>query len=191
MRLPSEVRERPALTASKVDARAASSEIDREVRALAAGGSSVYRIDEERLAELRPGLIVTQDTCEVCAVSLEEVREAACRSLGSRVEIVSLSPLTLDNVFGDIERVGRAAGVERRAGELVSALRARLARLAQETAGLPRPRVLVLEWLAPPMVAGHWTRSSCASRAASPSSDTTAGRPVRRPGSASPRRSPR
>jgi iron complex transport system substrate-binding protein len=45
-----------------------------------------------------------------------------------------------------------------RGAELVSLLRQRLSRLSQATAapaGL-RPRVAVVEWLAPPMLAGHW-----------------------------------
>jgi iron complex transport system substrate-binding protein len=154
---PPEVSGRPVLTSPKVDPHATSAEIDRQVRALVADGLSVYRIDEERLRELRPDLIITQDVCEVCAVSLAEVREATARLLGAEADILSLSPLTLADVLDDIVRVGRAAGVEGAAHRLVADLRTRLDRLRAETAVLPRPRVLVLEWLSPPMVAGHWT----------------------------------
>jgi iron complex transport system substrate-binding protein len=89
-----------------------SAEIDRQVRALVAAVRSVYRIDEERLRELRPDLIITQDVCEVCAVSFAEVRGATARLLGAEASIVSLSPLTLADVLDDIVRVGHAAGVE-------------------------------------------------------------------------------
>jgi iron complex transport system substrate-binding protein len=154
---PSEASGRPVLTSPKVDAHATSAEIDRQVRALVAGGLSVYRIDDDRLRELRPDLILTQDVCEVCAVSFEEVREATTRLLGAEASILSLSPLTLADVLDDILKVGRAAGVEAAAHRLVTDLRARLDALRAETAPLPRPRVLVLEWLSPPMVAGHWT----------------------------------
>jgi iron complex transport system substrate-binding protein len=154
---PDEARGRPVLTASKVDAHASSAEIDRQVRALVADGLSVYRIDEAMLRTLRPELIVTQDTCEVCAVSFEEVRASACRLLGADVEIVSLSPRSLDDVLDDVVRVGRATGTEELAIARRAGYRARLDRLAAETAALPRPRVLALEWLDPPMVAGHWT----------------------------------
>jgi iron complex transport system substrate-binding protein len=154
---PPEVSGRPVLTSPKVDPHATSAEIDQQVRALVADGLSVYRIDEERLRELRPDLVITQDVCEVCAVSFAEVREATARLLGAEASILSLSPLTLADVLDDIVRVGRAAGVEDAAHELVAHLRRRLDRLRAETALLPRPRVLVLEWLSPPMVAGHWT----------------------------------
>ena len=154
---PSAARGLPVLTAPQIDPRASSADIDRAVRQLVSQGLSVYRIDEAQLAALRPDLIVTQDTCQVCAVSLDEVRASACRLLGSEVAILSLSPLTLTDTLDDIVRVGQSTDREGEARALVTALRGRLAELSGLTAGLPRPRVLVLEWLAPPMIAGQWT----------------------------------
>jgi iron complex transport system substrate-binding protein len=154
---PPAARGLPVLTAPKIDPHAPSEEIDRQVRALVADGLSVYRIDEERLRALAPDLIVTQDACEVCAVSFAEVQAAARRLLGVDAAIVSLSPLSLDDVLEDIRRVGRAAGAAEAADSLSANLRARLDRLRAETAPLSHPRTVVLEWLAPPMAAGHWT----------------------------------
>src|SRR5262249_31150007 len=148
---------RPVVTAPKIDPGASSEQIDRAVRALVAQGLSVYRIDEDRLRDLSPDLILTQDTCAVCAVSFAEGRDAACRMLHKQTEIVSLSPLTLGDVLNDIVRAGKAAGVEPFAGSLASHLRERLHALRMRTQALSRPRVVVLEWLSPPMVAGHWT----------------------------------
>jgi iron complex transport system substrate-binding protein len=148
---------RPVLTESKIDPTGSSRDIDTEVRGLVAEGLSVYRIDEELLRELRPDLIVTQDTCEVCAVSLDEVREATRRLVGNEVEILSLSPLLLGDVFEDVKRVGVCSGAEEIAQEAVRSLRRRLDGLRRETRELDRPRVAVLEWLDPPMIAGHWT----------------------------------
>ena len=154
---PADVPGRPVLTAAKIDASVSSAEIDRQVRQLVSDGLSVYRIDEGQLQELHPDLIITQDACEVCAVSLDDVRKAACQLIGDDVEVLSLSPLTLEDVFEDILRVGTAAGVAETARARVNVLRDRLNRLRDDTAGLPRPRVVALEWLDPPMVAGHWT----------------------------------
>lgn len=148
---------RPVLTESKIDSTGSSRDIDTEVRGLVAEGLSVYRIDEELLRELRPDLIVTQDTCEVCAVSLDEVREATRRLVGNGVEILSLSPLLLGDVFEDFKRVGVCSGTEEIAQETVRGLRRRLDALRRETLELDRPRVVVLEWLDPPMIASHWT----------------------------------
>src|SRR5687767_10876288 len=91
---PAEARGRAILTAPRIDPRAPSDEIDRQVRAMVREGLSVYRIEEERLQALEPGLIITQDVCEVCAVSFEEVRAAAQRIPGVEAELVSLSPST-------------------------------------------------------------------------------------------------
>ena len=127
------------------------------MRGLVAEGLSVYRIDEELLRDLRPDLVVTQDTCEVCAVSLDEVRAATRRLVGNAVEILSLSPLLLGDVFEDVNRVGAQTGTEDVAQTAVRRLRRRMEALRRETLELDRPRVAVLEWLDPPMIAGHWT----------------------------------
>src|SRR6266850_1658273 len=124
---PENVRGLPVLTAPKIDPRGRSAEIDRQVREGVAGGLSVYRIDQEKLRELRPDLILTQDACAVCAVSFEEVRAATRELIGNQVEIVSLSPLRLEDVLEDIVRVARAAGASARAAEVVAGLRTRLA----------------------------------------------------------------
>jgi iron complex transport system substrate-binding protein len=154
---PASVRGLPVLTSPKVDPKARSAEIDRQVREVVASGLSVYRIDEERLRDLRPDLILTQDACAVCAVSFAEVEAAARKLLGSEVAIVSLSPLRLDDVLEDILRVARAAGVAERGREIVAGLRERLETTRARTKSVSRPRVLALEWMDPPMPAGHWT----------------------------------
>jgi iron complex transport system substrate-binding protein len=154
---PASVRGLPVLTSPKVDPKARSAEIDRQVREVVASGLSVYRIDEERLRDLRPDLILTQDACAVCAVSFAEVQAAARKLLGSEVAIVSLSPLRLDDVLEDILRVARAAGVAERGTEIVAGLRERLETTRARTKSVSRPRVLALEWMDPPMPAGHWT----------------------------------
>jgi iron complex transport system substrate-binding protein len=154
---PQGVRGLPVLTAPKIDPSGRSAEIDRQVREVVASGLSVYRIDQEKLRDLRPDLILTQDACAVCAVSLDEVRAAARELIGNQVEIVSLSPLRLEDVLEDIFRVARAAGVSARAEEVVGRLRVRLEELRARTAQSTRPRVLALEWMEPPMPAGHWT----------------------------------
>ncbi|MEM7584299.1 MAG: cobalamin-binding protein [Acidobacteriota bacterium] len=148
---------RPVLTRSSIDSKASSSEIDHQVKQLLTEGLSLYDIEEDTLRELAPDVIVTQATCEVCAVSLSDVEAATCRLLGSEAHIVSLEPMGLDDVIEDHLRVGRAAGVEEHARQVGADLRRRLDALAARTADLERPRVLVLEWLDPPMVGGHWT----------------------------------
>jgi iron complex transport system substrate-binding protein len=153
---PDAARSKPQLTASSLPVAGSSAEIDRHVRASLHGGSSLYALDSDLLERLQPDLIVTQELCEVCAVSYEIVARAAKRLRGDP-RLVSLEPSSLEDVYANIATVGELARVADVAARLVEGLRARVARLGAHVAGRPRPRVLVLEWTDPPMSGGHWT----------------------------------
>ncbi|MFI5007240.1 MAG: cobalamin-binding protein [Solirubrobacterales bacterium] len=153
---PSDVESLPALTAPKMDPRAGTEAIDRDVRRLVEQGLSVYRIDTDALERLQPDLVVTQDQCQVCAVSLADVSAAVCQLAKREVQVVSLSPLSLADVFQDALTVSRALGVEDQGRELVAEQRGRLAATASAAPRGPRPRVAHIEWIAPLMVGGHW-----------------------------------
>ncbi len=154
---PDEVRGLPVLTRSRLAAELSSREIDRTVRAALTEALSLYAIDHELLAELAPDLILTQDLCEVCAVSRDDVRSAVARLAGSeQLRIVSLSPTRLEHVLGDIERVGAALGVEREARALRSRLEQRLTAIRERATRAVRARVVTVEWLEPLMLGGTW-----------------------------------
>jgi iron complex transport system substrate-binding protein len=129
-------------------------ELHASVRALLERGLSIYEIDAEALRDLRPDVILTQDQCAVCAVPLAQVERAACEVLGTKAAVVSLSPLKLGDVRENFRQVGRALG--RDAAGLVRAFDAELGRVRALPLPAPRPRVLGLEWLDPPMAAGNW-----------------------------------
>ncbi|MDR2985539.1 MAG: ABC transporter substrate-binding protein, partial [Nocardiopsaceae bacterium] len=130
-------------------------EIDGYVRAQLAAGADLYTLHADALAGLKPDLILTQDLCRVCALPSGEV-SAALDYLGCEANVVSLDPHTLNEVLESFRTVGDRAGVAARGDELVKALRARLEQVAARVAGLPRPRVAVVEWTDPPFTAGHW-----------------------------------
>lgn len=153
---PADVVGLPMLTRAKLDASRPSADIDREVRDLLAGGLGIYAIDLDALGHLQPDLIVTQDQCDVCAVSYGEV-QAAVRALAHPgTTIVSLRPSRLADVWRDVETVAEAAGVAERGRSVANELRERVARLAERTATLPPRRLACIEWLAPLMAAGNW-----------------------------------
>lgn len=153
---PAEVADLPVLSEPKVDPTRSGGVIDREVRTLLAGGESVYRIRVDALVELRPDVVVTQDHCEACAVSLRDVRAAvSCADLaGARV--CTLHPHDLAHVCEDFVSVAGALGVVDRGRRLAAELRGRVEAVRRAVHGHPRPRVVLLEWLDPPMVAGGW-----------------------------------
>lgn len=153
---PADVVGLPVLTRAKLDASRPSAQIDRDVRTLLAEGLGLYAIDVDGLRALRPDLIVTQDQCDVCAVSYETVCAAVREIAHPGTEIVSLRPSRLEDVWRDVETVAEAAGIAARGRAVADGLRARIAALAQRTAALPTRRLACIEWLGPLMAAGNW-----------------------------------
>jgi len=152
---PPSVADTPSVVDSRIDADAASTEIDEQVRASADEGG-VYRIDREALAAADPDVVVSQGICDVCAVDTVVV-ESAIEDLGLDCELVTTDPHSVGDVLSDIEAIGAAIGREARASQLVADLRGRIDRVEAAAAERSeRPAVAVLDWLEPPMVAGHW-----------------------------------
>jgi len=152
---PLRARALPNVTRSVLPAGLGAAEIDAAVKERVGEGASLYELDEERLSELGPDLIVTQAVCDVCAVSYEDVLEVAAR-LPSEPRVLQQDPSTLIEVMEDVIRLGEAAGVEQAAHELRSELEGRLVSIRAAVSGAPAPRVIALEWLDPPFVGGHW-----------------------------------
>ena len=73
---PESVRRLPICTEPKFPVTGSSLDIDQRVKSILKDGLSVYRVDENVLRQLRPDVIVTQAQCDVCAVSLRDVRPA-------------------------------------------------------------------------------------------------------------------
>ncbi len=146
----------PKLTRPPMDHHSmTSAEIDAAIVRHLSETGSLYWLDAELLEELKPDLIVTQGLCDVCAVSLDVVQQAAS-SLSTSPRVLSMNPTTLGEVLDCAVEVGDAVGRGDRAREEVSALKDRLARVEEAVEGLPRPRVGAIEWLDPPFTAGHW-----------------------------------
>ncbi len=156
---PPGVQRLPVVTASAIGKGLSSEDIDAQVREHLQNNAALYSVDGALLRELAPQLIVTQALCDVCAVSAADVT-AAVGSLSTVAEVVNLEPSALQDVLDTIIAVGQAAGVTAVAHDLVAELEARRDAVAARTntiAECERPRVVMLEWLAPPFNAGHWT----------------------------------
>ena len=155
---PPEAAEKPAVNRSRVDPEASSAEINEQVLD-AERSEGVYEIDLDALEETDPDLIVTQGICDVCAVDTVLVEDAVAE-LELDAEILTTDPHSLGDVFADIQSIGAAIGEERRAGELLTELRKRVraveSRIEAIASAEKRPRIAVLDWLDPVMVAGHW-----------------------------------
>src|ERR1700738_4078744 len=153
---PASVRAKPVLTRSVLSEASSGVEGDRHIRELVHQGSSIYALDADLLSALHPDLILTQELCEVCAVSYPIVARAA-RRLGSSPQLVSLEPESLEDVFQNILYVGRLVGRPDVAEDVCDSLRRRVATVEQRVAGRRTRRVVCLEWVDPPFNCGHWT----------------------------------
>jgi iron complex transport system substrate-binding protein len=145
----------PRLTATPLDPSLPGGAIDAAVRALVAEGRPVIGIEAEQLRAARPELLVTQLLCDVCAVGDGEAMRLA-QVLDPPPTVLALAGRTLDGIYADITALGDAVGEPDGAAGLILAMQARFAALRHP----PRPvrrRVVVIEWLEPLFLAGHWT----------------------------------
>jgi len=132
------------------------SEIDVAVAQRMRDGLSLYQIDEALLRELSPDLILTQDLCQVCAPSGNEVSQVL-NALPKKPQILWLTPQSVDEIFENIRDLGTATGKTKEAESLIDYCQRRLASLREVTAkATKQPRVFCMEWLDPVYASGHW-----------------------------------
>src|SRR5205814_3575402 len=120
---PPETAQKPKITEDLTDhERMTSVEIDHHVSSNIGRHGTIYRLKEDLLETLKPDLIVTQELCEVCAVSYKDVQRAA-RVLEGQTRIVSLEPATMDEMLDTILFVGELTGQEQAAHRKIRQLR--------------------------------------------------------------------
>ena len=147
--------ELPKITRDVLPAGLAPAKIDAAVKERTMEGESIYELDADQLRDLRPDLIVTQALCSVCAVSYDDVR-AIAEEIETRPQVISLDPHTVGEVLGDARTLAEATDRRDAAVALVRDAAARIDRVRVAVRRARRPRVVALEWLDPPFVAGHW-----------------------------------
>jgi len=155
---PPEIQDRPICTQARLNTNAPSGEIHDKVNNLLQSALSIYQIKTDVLEKLQPTHIVTQDQCDVCAVTLTEVEKAVASLTHSSPQIISLQPNLLQDVWADIQRVANAFGVDSQ--RVLENLEARVKIVEQKTQGLSQtehlPTVACIEWTDPLMVAANW-----------------------------------
>jgi iron complex transport system substrate-binding protein len=130
-------------------------EVDRAVAERLKSGASLYEVDEVLLRELAPDVILTQDLCQVCAPSGNELSRAL-RELPGNPRVLRLTPRTIAEIHENICEVGDALGRRPAADILVAESTGRIARVVKALAGARHRRVAFLEWIEPIFCGGHW-----------------------------------
>jgi iron complex transport system substrate-binding protein len=154
---PPDIVDRPRVTQCEIHGAALSGDaIDTWVRGTLEQRGTLYTLDEEAVRRLQPDVVLTQQLCDVCAVSYGSVAAFAA-ALPSRPRVVNLQPSTVEDILGDIQHVADVLGVAQRGRELIARLRARVAAIRRATTRAPsRPSCFLLEWIEPPYCGGHW-----------------------------------
>jgi iron complex transport system substrate-binding protein len=149
---PQWVRRLPACSDAAFDVSVSSGEIDREVRRRLHAGEPLYHVHGELIRELHADLLITQSHCEVCAVTPGDVE----RSCGHGARQLSLSAISLEEIFESILRIARQLDLEEKGTALVGRERQRLDVVRDNAARFKRPTVVMLEWTDPLFAMGNW-----------------------------------
>ena len=153
---PLRARTKISVIHSRIPKGTAPGEIDRMVREYISRGESLYEVDEEILRDLAPDLIITQDLCHVCAASPHDLATALAK-FKKRPKVLCLNPRDLRDIWRDILWVGEETKRAVRAEEIVRMIGERIGELEIIVGAIEtRPRVVLLEWLQPFYVGGHW-----------------------------------
>jgi iron complex transport system substrate-binding protein len=150
---PAQVKDKPLVARTRIDvAGLSAAEIDRFVSASATEAHSLYAVDAGLMAQLKPDLLITQDLCEVCAVSSGDLASAC--PIGT--EVFSMNPRTMDEVIASVVDLAERLGVAERGRMVAGAMQAKIDTVRSVVESLDRPRVFVAEWMDPPYGSGHW-----------------------------------
>jgi iron complex transport system substrate-binding protein len=135
-----------------------SKSIDTQVKEILSDALSIYVVDKDLIRRLEPDVVITQNQCEVCAVSEKDVEDALKGLLNKEAEIISLSPNVLADVLKDIRTIASRLGVPERADTLLEEMNERIDLIRHKLKFIDqKPKVACIEWLSPLMVAGNWT----------------------------------
>jgi iron complex transport system substrate-binding protein len=154
---PDEIKGKPVVVRNALPIeRMTQKEIDVAVAARLREGKSLYEIDEKLLRQLAPDLILTQNLCQVCAPSGNEVSQVL-RALPKAPEILWLTPRSITEIEENVRSLGAATGRVKEAEALIESGHARLEKIASITKNIDRrPRVFCMEWVDPVFASGHW-----------------------------------
>ena len=154
---PAEIRGVEVVTKSLIDHTGSTSgQINTHIVEALHKGSGIYAIDNEALNRVNPNIVLTQELCEVCAVSYSLVEESV-RTLSGDQKILSFEPSNLEGILDSILQIGKQTNTESTAHSIIDQARSRLDFVKSQTLkSTETPRVLGLEWLDPPFIGGHW-----------------------------------
>jgi iron complex transport system substrate-binding protein len=153
---PDSVKGLPVCSEPRFDVNGKSIEIDENIKSLLQEALSIYRVKEATIRKLKPDIIITQSQCDVCAVSIKDVRIAIEKAIGINPEIISLSPVCLEDVWNDILELGIVLEKEGIAKDIVENIKSDISIISKRNKNKDPASVGCIEWIEPLMFAGNW-----------------------------------
>ena len=152
---PEDAKSKPRVITSVIDSSSMSSnEIDKTHTQLLKEGKDIFVLDENNLKNANPDLIISQNTCEVCAANTNQVNKAI-QILDKKPELLSMDPHNLDEILQSVTEIAKLVQKESKGKVLKESLENRIDFLKKQNHD-SKPVVLALEWIDPFFTAGHW-----------------------------------
>jgi len=131
-----------------------SKEIDSTTCKLLNEGKDIFVLDEENLKKANPDLIISQETCEVCAAYTNQVNKAV-KILEVKPILHSMDPHNMKEIIESVTKIGEILECNQKAIEITDSLEKRISNIKKITSA-KKPKVLAIEWIEPFFTAGHW-----------------------------------
>ena len=131
-----------------------SNEINTITCTLLRDGKNIFELNEKNLLNADPDLIISQETCEVCAAYTNEVKNAL-DILPIKPELYSMDPHNLNEIIESVTHLGKILQKEKKASDIVNLLHTRIQNI-QNSQNKIKPKILAIEWIEPFFTAGHW-----------------------------------
>ena len=152
---PKDACKKPKIISSVFDPEKLSSlEIDKKTGELLKEGKDIFKLNEDVLLKVKPDLIISQTTCEVCAAHNNQV-EKALRVLPEKPIIHSMDPHSLEEIIHGISKLTDIIGYQKKGTKLQQQLRERVGKIKNKDKK-STPTILAIEWIQPFFTAGHW-----------------------------------
>ncbi|PSO72612.1 MAG: cobalamin-binding protein [Cyanobacteria bacterium QS_1_48_34] len=154
---PPQVQNLPVCTEARINSKKDSAEIDTDIQGLVQSALNIYEVKTDVIEQLQPTHILTQDQCDVCAVSMSDLENSLAEMTGSKPQVISLKAGMLTEVWVEMKKVAQTLGVDSQAA--LDNLQSRVRACTQKTDELSendKPTVVTLEWTDPLMATGNW-----------------------------------
>jgi len=152
---PQEANSKPQIIESVINSEELTSkEIDTMTCQLLNDKKDIFILNEKNLIESNPDLIISQETCEVCAAYTNQVNKAL-QILEKKPKLYSMDPHNLNEIINSVTELGKILGKETKAKEIIDSLKKRIQNV-RKLQNNKSPKVLAIEWIEPFFTAGHW-----------------------------------